>query len=125
MRVERAEEKEIHRLLPEVIATIQPRVCTPYNDLAVPIKVMEYLSYGRPLVVTECAEQARIVREADAGVVAADRPEALADGILRVVTADPAQLDAWSANAAGAARAAAWSVRADRILDVLSEAGVT
>lgn len=125
MRVERAEGEEIHRLLPEVIATIQPRVCTPYNDLAVPIKVMEYLSYGRPLVVTECAEQARIVREADAGVVAADRPEALADGILRVVTADPAQLDAWSANAAGAARAAAWSVRADRILDVLSEAGVT
>ena len=125
MRVERAEGEEIHRLLPEVIATIQPRVCTPYNDLAVPIKVMEYLSYGRPLVVTDCAEQARIVREADAGIVAADRPEALADAILRVVTPDPAQLDAWSRNAAGAARAAAWSVRADRILEVLSEARAT
>jgi glycosyltransferase involved in cell wall biosynthesis len=121
MRVERAEGDEIHRLLPEVIATIQPRVCTPYNDLAVPIKVMEYLSYGRPLIVTDCAEQARIVREADAGVVADDRHDALAEAILRVLSAEPAQLDAWSANAAAAARTAAWTVRADRIVGLLGE----
>ena len=121
MRVERAEGEAIHRLLPEVLATIQPRVCTPYNDLAVPIKVMEYLSYGRPLIVTDCAEQARIVRDANAGVVADDRHDALAEAILRVVTAEPAQLDAWSASAAAAARAAAWSARADRILDLLGE----
>ena len=123
LRVERAEGEEIHRLLPDVIATIQPRVRTPYNDLTVPIKVMEYLSYARPAIVTDCTEQARIVRDADAGVVAEDRPEALADAILRVVTADAAQLDAWSTNAAAAARGATWAMRADRIVDLLAAGG--
>jgi hypothetical protein len=56
-------------------------------------------------------------------VVAEDRPEALADAILRVVTADAAQLDAWSTNAAAAARGATWAMRADRIVDLLAAGG--
>lgn len=122
MRVEHASGAEIHALLPTVLATIQPRLCTPYNDLAVPIKVMEYLSYGRPLVVTDCAEQARIVREADAGIVAADQPEALATGLRRLLAADADQLDRWSANAAEAARRSSWQARARGIAGLLTGA---
>jgi hypothetical protein len=119
LRVERGAAREIHALLPEVVATIQPRHCSPYNDLAVPIKVMEYLSYGRPLIVTDCTEQARIVREADAGIVAGDDVDALADGLRRVLTAPPDQVDRWSANATAAAERASWSARADAILNAL------
>ncbi len=119
MRIERGSGTAIHALLPDVIATIQPRLRSPYNDLAVPIKVMEYLSYGRPLVVTDCSEQARIVAEADAGIVVRDTVESMAEGLERLLAADEAQLERWSANAAAAATTASWGRRAERILDIL------
>jgi glycosyltransferase involved in cell wall biosynthesis len=120
--VERGSGDAIHALLPEVLATIQPRVCTPYNHLAVPIKVMEYLSYGRPLVVTNCAEQARIVAEAEAGIVVPDSVEGLAEGLRALLRADAEQLDRWSANAAAAAGRSSWAALAGRIVGLLAEA---
>lgn len=122
LTVERGAAPEIHALLPGVLATIQPRHRSPYNDLAVPIKVMEYLSYGRPLIVTGCVEQARIVREADAGLVVEDDVGALADGLRRLATASADELGRWSANAAAAAGRASWASRARGILDVIGAA---
>ncbi len=119
IRVEHTSGAGIRELLPDVIATVQPRLRSPYNDLAVPIKVMEYLSYGRPLIVTDCTEQARIVREADAGIVVADEVPALARGITRVVEADAGLLDRWSANANDAAVRSSWRVRARTVLGLL------
>ena len=78
LHVRHAEGDEIHALLPGVLATVIPRPRGAYNDLALPIKLFDYLSYGRPLLVTDCLEQARVVREADAGIVSADSPDALA-----------------------------------------------
>jgi glycosyltransferase involved in cell wall biosynthesis len=119
LHVERGGTDEIRALLPGVLATIQPRHRSPYNDLAVPIKVMEYLAYGRPLLVTDCTEQARIVSDADAGLVVADEVEAFAGGLRRLATAPDEELDRWSANATSAARSASWGRRADRILALL------
>jgi glycosyltransferase involved in cell wall biosynthesis len=123
LSVERGAAEEIRALLPDVLATIQPRHRSPYNDLAVPIKVMEYLSYGRPLVVTDCLEQARIVREAGAGIVAADDVESLADGLRRLATAPPEEMDRWSANATAAAERSSWAARARAIVDALGVTG--
>ena len=123
LRVEHGDESTIRAVLPQVIATIQPRRCSPYNEIAVPIKVMEYLSYGRPLIVTDCLEQATIVREADVGLVVDDSVDGLADGIRAVLEADPSQLERWSVNAAAAARANAWSERARRIVAVIESLG--
>src|SRR5688572_1020100 len=81
MHVRRAEGDAIHALLPDVLATVIPRPRGPYNDLSLPIKLFDYLSYGRPMLVTDCTEQARIVREADAGLVVGDDVDALAGGI--------------------------------------------
>lgn len=122
LSVERGGAAEIRALLPGVLATIQPRHRSPYNDLAVPIKVMEYLSYGRPLIVTDCTEQARIVTEADAGIVVADEIESLADGLRRLATAAPDEIDRWSANATAAAERSSWAVRARGILEALGVA---
>ncbi len=121
MRVVHASGAEIHALLPEVIATIQPRLRSPYNDLAVPIKVMEYLSYGRPLVVTDCIEQARIVREADAGIVVGDTIDDMSAGLERLLHADSAELDRWSARAVAAAKRSSWTARAQEIVALLDE----
>jgi glycosyltransferase involved in cell wall biosynthesis len=119
LRLVRAEGREIDALLPEVLATITPRRKTPYNDLAVPIKVMEYLGYRRPLIVTDTTETAEIVRAAGCGVVAPDTVQGLADGIAAVTNATADQLLRWGEAARTAAVANSWDARAARILDLL------
>jgi glycosyltransferase involved in cell wall biosynthesis len=119
LEVERAEGAEIDRLLPGVLASITPRRRTPYNDLAVPIKVLEYLGYARPLIVTDTTETAAIVRAAGCGIVVSDSAEGLADGITAVVTADPEQIRRWGAAARRAAADNSWDTRARRIVELL------
>jgi glycosyltransferase involved in cell wall biosynthesis len=119
LRVVRAEGPEIDELLPDVLACITPRRKTPYNDLAVPIKVMEYLGYGRPLIVTDTTETAAIVRTAGCGVVVPDTAEGLADGISAVADAPAEQLIRWGEAASAAAAANSWDARAARILELL------
>jgi glycosyltransferase involved in cell wall biosynthesis len=119
LHVHRAEGAAIHALLPDVAATAIPRPRNRYNDFALPIKLFEYLSYGRPLLVTDCIEQARVVNDAGAGLVTGDDPAAIAAGIGRVRSASAAELGRWSANATAAARDASWGDRARRIIEVL------
>lgn len=116
---ERSDGPEIDRFLPRVVATITPRRKTPYNDLAVPIKVLEYLGYGRPLIVTDTEETTAIVRDAACGVIVPDTVEGLTGGILEVFRASPEQRGAWGAAARRAAERNSWDVRARQILDIL------
>ena len=119
LQMVRAEGDGIVRLLPDVLATVIPRPRNAYNDLALPIKLYDYLAYGRPLLVTDCEEQARVVRDSDAGIVMGDDVHAMADAIGRVASASPSELDRWSANAHAGARSAAWSERATAIVRAL------
>ncbi len=119
VRVERAEGAAIDQLLPEVLASITPRRKTPYNDLAVPIKVLEYLGYGRPLIATDTQETVALLSGSDCGIVSQDNPEALADAIARVAAASLEQRIAWGRAARLLAEKNAWQVRARRILELL------
>lgn len=119
MQIRRAEGAAIHELLPRVLASVIPRPRGAYNDLALPIKLFDGLAYGRPLIVTDCVEQARVVAGADAGIVTADDPAAMADAIVRLAEASTGTLDAWSRKAHAAAREASWSHRARAVLDAV------
>ncbi|MEO5985751.1 MAG: glycosyltransferase [Candidatus Limnocylindria bacterium] len=119
LRVVHAEGRQIDALLPDVIATVIPRPRGAYNDLAVPVKLYDYLAYGRPLLVTDCLEQAAVVREVDAGIVTADDESEIADGILRLMSARATSIDRWSDNARDAARSRSWRSRAEEILNTL------
>ncbi len=119
VRVERAEGAAIDQLLPGVLASITPRKKTPYNDLAVPIKVLEYLGYGRPLIVTDTEETVALLSGSDCGIISQDNPEALADAIARVAAASLEQRIAWGSTARLLAERNSWQVRARRILDLL------
>jgi len=115
----RGGDDEIVQLLPRVRATVTPRARSPYNDLAVPIKVMEYLGYGRPLLVTDATETAAIVAEAGCGLVVPATVQGLADGLVAVAEAPAAQLEQWGKAARRAAEARSWDRTAERILDLL------
>lgn len=119
LRVMAAEGDEIAALLPDVIATVIPRPRSAYNDLALPVKLFDYLAFGRPLLVTDCTEQAAIVSAFDAGVVVGDAVTELADGVTRIATSEPTAIDLWSENATRAAQESGWGRRADDILEAL------
>jgi glycosyltransferase involved in cell wall biosynthesis len=119
LEVVRGGGQEIAGLLPRVLATVTPRLRTPYNDLAVPIKVVEYLGYGRPMIVTDATETAAIVDAAGSGVVVPATTEGLANGIVSVAEASAAQLHRWGDAARTAAAAGSWDIRAAEILALL------
>lgn len=124
VHVERATGTGIHALLPLVFATVIPRRRSAYNDLSIPIKLMDYLSYGRPLLVTDCTETAHVVQSAGAGLVVADHPHALADGIVALFTADIATMDRYAAAGLAAAASNAWRFRAEQVVATLLRAKV-
>jgi glycosyltransferase involved in cell wall biosynthesis len=66
------------------IAVIPLRV-NPYNDLAMPVKLFDYMSFGRPVVVTACHDMAALVHELEVGLVVEDTAEGLAQGIARLL----------------------------------------
>jgi hypothetical protein len=121
LEVARAEGEEIHLLLPHVLATVIPRPRNAYNDLALPIKLFDYLSYGRPLLVTDCVEQAIVVREAEAGVVTTDGVAEMATSIAQIASAPVEQLERWSASASKAAATASWKRRAIEIVRLFED----
>jgi glycosyltransferase involved in cell wall biosynthesis len=116
----RAEGSEIDALLPRVRASVTPRRRSPYNDLAVPIKVLDYLGFGRPLLVTDTHETSAIVREADCGIIVPDTVDALRGGIVAVMDAPISRISAWGAAARAYAERNSWERRAARIVDLLT-----
>ena len=104
---------------------VVPHPANAYMDAAVPVKLLDSMAAGRPVVVTPRTETRRIVESAKAGMVArGDGPEELADAIAPILE------DAHLAARLGAgARAAAerdydWAVIGRRLADeVLARTG--
>jgi glycosyltransferase involved in cell wall biosynthesis len=82
-------ERRTFEDLPEVMCSatvlVIPRRRNSYNDLAMPVKQFDYMSFGRPLVVTDCQDTAALIKELQSGVVVQDTPEALAQGIIKLL----------------------------------------
>jgi glycosyltransferase involved in cell wall biosynthesis len=56
-----------------------------YMDFAVPVKMMEYLSYSLPIVATDCVETARFIMSNDIGVICEDNADALAEALMKIL----------------------------------------
>ncbi|MGE0825499.1 MAG: glycosyltransferase [Candidatus Binatia bacterium] len=111
--------------LPEIlssatIAVVPLRVNT-YTELAMPVKLFDYMSYGRPLVVTACRETATLVRELQAGLVVEPTAAALADGISQLIE-NPALARHLGGNGYRAIQTThSWSHRAKQLLHMIEE----
>lgn len=51
-----------------------PLTRNTYNDFAMPIKLFEYLSYRKPIIATDCTEQAAFILDNQIGIVSRDTP---------------------------------------------------
>jgi glycosyltransferase involved in cell wall biosynthesis len=87
---------KVHHVAGDALASIYqqcdvgllPRLRNAYNDMAMPVKLFEYLSYGLPVVATGCTEMADFIIRNRVGLIAEDTPESLAEKILQLVN-DP------------------------------------
>ncbi|MGA2513474.1 MAG: glycosyltransferase [Candidatus Limnocylindrales bacterium] len=99
---------------------VLPLPVTAYADLAVAVRLVDLLAFGKPIVATDAVESRALIEASGAGIVTPDTPEGQAGGILRLL-----EDDALAARSAAAARAYAvapdhtWDARARTVLDTL------
>lgn len=104
--------------LADTTVLVIPHPPHPYIDSALPVKLFDSLAAGRPLVVTPRIETARVVRDANAGLVApSDEPAAMAAALLEVLE-NPALAHRLGENARLAAETKYdWRILASRLAD--------
>ena len=99
---------------------VVPRLKDRYNDLAMPVKLFEYLSFGLPVIVTHCHEMSQFVKENGCGLVCKDDPESLAESIQQLI-GDPDLYRVLSRNAVQAIlHGNLWEDRARTVAHLLS-----
>lgn len=70
----RMSQEELVQELSRADALLLPRADDPVTQVAMPTKFAEYLSVGRPILLTDVGEPARFVRENGCGMVSAPTP---------------------------------------------------
>ena len=107
-------------LLAEARVCVIPRPITAYSDLAVPVKLVDYLSLGKPVVATAAAETEAILKTSGAGIATPDTPAGLAEGLLAVISNDDlARRLSANARAYACSPEATWDARAVTVLAAL------
>ena len=103
---------DLSKLLADVRACVIPRPINRYSDLARPVKLVDYLSFGKPVIATATAETTALLAPTGAGLLVDAEPAAIAAGLLRVLRDD--ELAAGLASAARALATAPGSTWQDR-----------
>lgn len=112
---------ELALLMRNATLVVIPRRRTPYNDLAMPVKLFDYMSFGRPLVITACRDTAALVQALESGLVVDDTVEALAEGMIRLIE-NPALAARLARNAYLAIQNAhSWPHRAQKLLQMIEK----
>ncbi|MDD2361550.1 MAG: glycosyltransferase [Oscillospiraceae bacterium] len=95
-----------------------PHEVNSYNNITISVKIMEYLSYLKPVVVTETIPMKTFVTQNDIGIVTKDSVEAFADGMLKMIQNDSLR-DGYAKNCLTARQANLWIKRAQSVVDDL------
>lgn len=89
-----------------------------YRDLAMPVKLFEYLGYGKPVIATSGTAAGRYIAEHDAGWCI-DFSSAEFRKLIESLIADPAVIDEKAANAMKIAPENTWEARASTVAAIL------
>ena len=75
---------ELQQVYEEVDFAFIPRKRSIYNDFAVPIKLVEYLTAGLPIIATDCSAQEQFILSGPYGVITGDDAESLVQGMYAI-----------------------------------------
>ncbi|WP_144509591.1 glycosyltransferase [Bacillus sp. FJAT-22090] len=73
--------EELQQLYTKVDFAFIPRKRSIYNDFAVPIKLVEYLTAGLPIIATDCSAQEDFILSGPYGIITRDDAESLVQGM--------------------------------------------
>lgn len=89
-----------------------------YMDMAIPVKVLEYMSNGLPVISTDCPAIARFIRKNKSGIVCREGPKSIEKAIIKYYTNKQIYLELIE-NVKEAALKNTWEKRVEQIIDDL------
>ena len=120
VQIRQAGRAELPALLKDARLCVIPRPITEYTNLAVPLKLWDYLSMGKPVVATNATETAKILSASGGGIVTPDTAEGLAAGLSKLLLDEKLATEmAVRARAFACSPDSTWDARAARILEVM------
>ncbi|WP_277585989.1 glycosyltransferase [Psychrobacillus antarcticus] len=75
---------ELQKVYEDVDFAFIPRKRSVYNDFAVPIKLVEYLTAGLPIIATNCSAQEDFIGSGPYGVLTGDDAASLVEGMQAI-----------------------------------------
>lgn len=75
---------ELKKLYLNCDAAAVPRSDDSYMRIALPVKLLEYLSFGVPIIATDVLETTNFINKYDIGIICKPDAESLADAIIRL-----------------------------------------
>ena len=124
--VNRVTQKELVSHLAAADVLISPRVRHRATEVMFPCKFAEYLALGKPVIVCNVDETARLVRQHHCGLVSEPGPAALAETIWAASNLTRAELNQMGQNARRLAeRELSWDDIGRKYADLLIEWGAS
>ncbi len=97
-----------------------PRPITEYTDLAVPVKLWDYMSLGKPIVATATTETRAILTASGAGLVTGDSSSEIAGGLVTLLEdSDLARALGLRGRSFAVLNSSTWDARAQTVLSAL------
>lgn len=93
---------------------------THYRDFAVPVKLYEYMSYLKPMLVTDCIETAKVVNENKVGWVVKDNANDIANALVELSN-NPSLVSSYRECMITARATNLWTIRAKKVIEELME----
>lgn len=93
---------------------------TAYRDFAVPVKLFEYMSYLKPMLVTDCIETAKVINDNKVGWVVEDNVDSLVKKLDEICN-HPKAIERVRGNMAEARSNNLWRRRAEKVVCDLSQ----
>ncbi|GAB6168153.1 glycosyltransferase [Clostridium carnis] len=84
LKIYHASGKELKKIYSKANIAIIPRKVDFYMDFAMPVKLFEYISFGLPIISTNCKEVAKFINSNKIGVICDDNIESLYNTLVNI-----------------------------------------
>lgn len=114
-----ADRKKLKELYQDSDFALLPLLKSEYNDIAVPVKLYEYVSYLKPVISTNCCEMKKIVTQNEIGIVTGDTSEEFEQAV-RTMISNKKQFIEYKNNCFYMRKNNTWSKRVETIVEDLT-----
>ncbi len=112
------ERKTLSMLYQQADFAIHPISKNEYSDMAISVKIYEYVSYYKPILVTNCDVMSEIISSNEIGIVCEDNPQSM-EKAIRFFIDNPIKLIEFKNNCIKMRETNLWIDRAKTVLNDL------